>query len=52
MEDVHQILQGLMNAGPGTVSKKLIQRLYWGANPRTVAQNALREFIPKLQLYG
>ena len=37
-EDVRQILQRLMNAGPGTVSQKGIQRIDRGANPRTVSQ--------------
>ena len=37
-EAVSKILQRLLNADPGNVSQKDIQRLDWGANPRTVAQ--------------
>ena len=49
-EAVHQILQRLMNADPGTVSKKGIQRLDQGANPRTVAQKCTQGIHPKTAL--
>ena len=37
-EAVRQILQRFINAVAGTVSQKGIQRIDWGANPRTVSQ--------------
>ena len=39
-----------MNAYPGTVSYKGIQRLNCGANPRTVAQKCTQEIHPKTAL--
>ena len=36
-----------MDADPGTVSQKGIQRLDWGANPRTVAQKRTQEIHPQ-----
>ena len=49
-EDVRQILQRLINADPGTVSQKGIQRLDWGANPRTAAQKFTQVIHPKTAL--
>ena len=53
-KDLRQILQRLINADPGTVSQKGIQRLDRGVNPRTVAQKCTQGIHPKtslLQLY-
>ena len=49
-ETVSQILQRLMNADPGTVSPKDIQRLDWGENPRTLAQRCTQGIHPKTAL--
>ena len=51
-EDVHQILQRIMNADPGTVSQKGIQWLDRGANPRTVAQKFTQGIDPKTAYIG
>ena len=49
-EAVHQILKRLMNVDPGTVSQKGIQRLYRGANTRTIAQKCTQGIYPKTAL--
>ena len=49
-EAVRQILQRLMNADPGTVYQKGIQRLDQGSNPRTVAQKCTQGIHPKTAL--
>ena len=46
-EAVRQILKRLINADPGTVSQKGIQRLDHDANPRTVAQKCTQGIHPK-----
>ena len=49
-EAVSQILQRLMNADPGTVSQKCIQRLDRGANPRTADQKCTQRIHSKTAL--
>ena len=49
-EAIRQKLQRLMNADPGTVSQKGIQRLYRGANQRTVTQKCTQAIYPKTAL--
>ena len=49
-EAVRKILQWLLNADPGTVYQKFIQRLDRGANPRTVAQKYTQGIHPKTAL--
>ena len=49
-EAVCQILQQLMNADPGTVSQKGIERFDWGASPRAVAQKCTQGIYPKTAL--
>ena len=53
-EAVRQILKQLMNADPGNVSQKGIQRLDRFPNPRTISQKCTQVIYPKtalLQLY-